>query len=90
MLEQIVNIILAILAVVGIILIVLLIALLFVLVTYYQVKDAQKVYEPQCKLTFNGPSKREMSVTTARLMKEDKRRYRRPYMKAKLAMSPNR
>ena len=90
MLSAIINIMLTILAVLGIVLICLLVVLIFVLITYYQVKDAQKAYEPQCKLTFDGPSRIEMNATTARLMKADQRRYRRPYMRDNLAMSSNR
>lgn len=90
MLNAIINIMLTILAIIGIIIICLLIVLIFVLVTYYQVKDAQRAYAPKTKLTFDGPSRAKMSATTARLMKEDKRRYRRPYMRTKLAMSSNR
>lgn len=91
MLSAIINIMLTILAVIGIIIICLLVVLIFVLVTYYQVKDAQKANNrPEYKLTFDGPSRIEMNATTARLMKADQRRYRRPYMRAKLAMSPNR
>lgn len=90
MLEMIINIMLTILAVIGMIIIGLLLVLIFVLVTYYQVKDAQRDYAPKTKLTFDGPSRLEMNATTARLMKADQRRYRRPYMRAKLAMSPNR
>lgn len=82
MLELIINIMLTFLAIIGFIMICLLVVLIFVLVTYYQVKDAQRAYAPQTKLTFDGPSHIEMSATTARLLREDKRRYRRPYMQA--------
>ena len=79
------------LTVILILLLGLLVVVVAVAITYMQVKDAQKTNErPESKLTFDGPSRIEMSATTARLLREDKRRYRRPYMRAKMAMSPNR
>lgn len=73
------------------ILLVLLILLFILLAWYLMLKEEEKARSKSTtKLTFDGPSRIEMSTTTARLLKEDRRRYRRPYMRAKVAMSSNR
>lgn len=60
---------------------ILLIILIVLLAWYLTLKEEEKAMQkPAAKLTFDGPSRMEMTQTTARLLKEEKKRkYRRPY-----------
>lgn len=87
MLTNLINLFWIVLSVIIAIIIVLLVIVFVLLAEYITIKEQQKPAVHKETLAFIGPSRSEMNITTARLLKQDhsNRKYRRPYFQNHVA-----